>query len=870
MHQFSSDPPAMSRAVGPVGRGAHRRPRTTSRAGVALLAASLVLSVALVPAVASAAPAPVAASAASAPETLPGCTATPTRVRVEPGAAAGINFSETRAEGHYAFTVGGLKIWTDSASSQAKVAGYIPTDFALADAGVPSFSYTATAGIPTSLQLVLDPDGNTGSAPLGFLAYEPAVYGDNYWSNTDFAVGGGMGYTSYAPLDVYLAQHPSARVKAVGFSLGSGVHGSGVLQSLTAGCKVYDFAFTPIASCTGSAAVAVRPENTAGFSFAETRATGHYQFTPAGLKIYTESNGTTDKVAAYKSVDIPFSALGTPSLDYLRSTGVAGASLQLGVDKDGNGTWDGYLVSEPEYEAGKYWSSKDFGIAGGMGYASYGTLNEYWAANPHARVIEIGFSLGSGILGSGVVQSITAGCTTYTFGYTPIASCVTTTPVAVTPANLAGFSFAQTRAAGHYSFTATGLAIYTDDSSSLAKVAGYVPVNYSLGAIGVPSFNYTVGSGTAGASLQIGLDRDGNGTRDAYLVYEPSAYGVGNYWATAYVGIPAGGGYDSFGTLDDFRVANPAAKVTEIGFSLGSGVHASGTLASLTVGCRTYTFGKDTTTITLTGGNYPVGSTITPSAQVNSPTATNRSGALTLKDAGGAVIGTGAASAGGAGVITVGSELKAGDHRVTAVYAGSAGNLPSTSAEATLRMYFTDYAPGSQFFDEVQWVATKKISTGNSATGLKFGATSTIERQALAAWFYRLKHNGTVAPACTVKPFTDVTTGNPFCGEIAWLKAQGITNGFTDGSFHPSDDISRAALAAWFYRLGTGNTTAAACTAKPFTDVALSAAAFCPEISWLKSTLITTGFTDGTFHPGDPIRRDAVAAWLNRLDRLPS
>jgi hypothetical protein len=121
------------------------------------------------------------------------------------------------------------------------------------------------------------------------------------------------------------------------------------------------------------------------------------------------------------------------------------------------------------------------------------------------------------------------------------------------------------------------------------------------------------------------------------------------------------------------------------------------------------------------------------------------------------------------------------------------------------------------------------------------------------------------AADCGSAPFTDVEVGDAFCGEIAWLKTSGITTGYRDGSFHPTASISRAAMAAFLYRLThPGQTAAPTCTAKPFTDVGKTDA-FCGQIAWLKTSGITTGYGDGSFHPAASISRAAMAAFLYRL-----
>ena len=72
----------------------------------------------------------------------------------------------------------------------------------------------------------------------------------------------------------------------------------------------------------------------------------------------------------------------------------------------------------------------------------------------------------------------------------------------------------------------------------------------------------------------------------------------------------------------------------------------------------------------------------------------------------------------------------------------------------------------------------------------------------MAAFLYRFRGspNGP-KPICTVAPFTDVPVGAPFCGEISWMKSVGISNGNPDGTFHPTDTITRQAMAAFLHRL---------------------------------------------------------------------
>lgn len=179
-----------------------------------------------------------------------------------------------------------------------------------------------------------------------------------------------------------------------------------------------------------------------------------------------------------------------------------------------------------------------------------------------------------------------------------VTPCDTTTGPTVITVDSQFADSQDTRSAGHYEFISGGLKIYTDDSSSNAKVAWYHGVDYSLANVGAPAMDYDVTSGIA-PGLQLAVDFDNNGTIDGILVGE-SAYG-NDWWLTGSAaqfvkdGAPSHStGYGSLnhGTLDQWLTNFPTAQVKAIGFSLGSGVHASGVLHSLTFGCHVYTFDK--------------------------------------------------------------------------------------------------------------------------------------------------------------------------------------------------------------------------------------------------------------------------------------
>lgn len=202
----------------------------------------------------------------------------------------------------------------------------------------------------------------------------------------------------------------------------------------------------------------------------------------------------------------------------------------------------------------------------------------------------------SGYLDNVVYNLDSNGITVYDFEPVPpptVNPCTAVSTLHTT--DLSAWDLSQSRSQGSNELVDNGLDVETwndDDNGSpdQRKAAGYYTTNFALEDAGVPNIEFASYSGVR-PSLQLGIDKDGNGSRDAYLVYEPWAYGDGKYWATAYLGVPAGMGYSSFGTLNDYLAANPNARIVQIGYSLGSGVVGQAIISKLTAGCVDYTFG---------------------------------------------------------------------------------------------------------------------------------------------------------------------------------------------------------------------------------------------------------------------------------------
>ncbi|WP_406636686.1 S-layer homology domain-containing protein [Pseudarthrobacter quantipunctorum] len=185
---------------------------------------------------------------------------------------------------------------------------------------------------------------------------------------------------------------------------------------------------------------------------------------------------------------------------------------------------------------------------------------------------------------------------------------------------------------------------------------------------------------------------------------------------------------------------------------------------------------------------------------------------------------------------------------------------------------FVDVSTVQQFYREMAWLAEQKISTGwDEGNGVRsYRPLQAINRDAMAAFLYRMAGSPDYA-APAVSPFADVSTGQQFYREMAWLAEQKISTGWDEGNgvrtYRPLQAINRDAMAAFLYRMA-GSPEYAAPAVSPFADVS-TGQQFYKEMAWLAEQKISTGWDEGngvrSYRPLQAINRDAMAAFLYRL-----
>ena len=114
--------------------------------------------------------------------------------------------------------------------------------------------------------------------------------------------------------------------------------------------------------------------------------------------------------------------------------------------------------------------------------------------------------------------------------------------------------------------------------------------------------------------------------------------------------------------------------------------------------------------------------------------------------------------------------------------------------------------------------------------------------------------------------FSDVDADDWFAESAVYVRDNGVMNGTSDTTFNPNGTTSRGQIAAILYRAAG---SPAVSGAADFPDVT-AGAYYADAASWAAANGIVTGYSDGTFGPGDPITRQQLTAILWRYAGSPA
>ncbi|MDQ2809303.1 MAG: S-layer homology domain-containing protein [Chloroflexota bacterium] len=184
----------------------------------------------------------------------------------------------------------------------------------------------------------------------------------------------------------------------------------------------------------------------------------------------------------------------------------------------------------------------------------------------------------------------------------------------------------------------------------------------------------------------------------------------------------------------------------------------------------------------------------------------------------------------------------------------SVGNPTSDTQEylAPCQISFSDVQASDYFAVPVQYLACQGIISGYSdGTFRPYNQTT---RAQLAKIVVGGEGWALVTP--TTAHFSDVPAGSTFYGFVETAYAHGIISGYSDGTFRPSNPVTRGQLSKII--VGAQGWAVNLTGAPHFNDVAADSI-FYPAIETAFNHGIISGYNDGTFRSGNPATRGQIA-----------
>lgn len=163
------------------------------------------------------------------------------------------------------------------------------------------------------------------------------------------------------------------------------------------------------------------------------------------------------------------------------------------------------------------------------------------------------------------------------------------------------------------------------------------------------------------------------------------------------------------------------------------------------------------------------------------------------------------------------------------------------------------------FFTPVYWAADMNITKGYG--NVYFGPDANCTREQMITFLYRTagspKVSGTVS-------FSDVQKGSYYYNAVLWAAKNGITNGYTSGpnkgKFGVGMNVTREDTMTFIYRMAGRPKYS---TSKSFKDISRGKYYY-DAVRWAAQNGITNGYSDGTFGVGKNVLRKDIVTFLYR------
>lgn len=206
-----------------------------------------------------------------------------------------------------------------------------------------------------------------------------------------------------------------------------------------------------------------------------------------------------------------------------------------------------------------------------------------------------------------------------------------------------------------------------------------------------------------------------------------------------------------------------------------------------------------------------------------------------------------------------------GDGKYTFTMPASKVTVEASFAPAPLP--FEDVTPGAWYESAVRYAYFHNIMEGMRET--EFAPATALTRAMAVQILYNLEGQPDISGENLGYPYEDVDAQAWYGNAVYWARLTGVATGYGDGTFQPSDSITRQEFAQMLYNYAKykGYDISAEGDLSTFPDANSIADWAEAAMSWANGNGLINGHDDGTLEPGGTTTRAQAASILMRFDQ---
>ncbi len=173
--------------------------------------------------------------------------------------------------------------------------------------------------------------------------------------------------------------------------------------------------------------------------------------------------------------------------------------------------------------------------------------------------------------------------------------------------------------------------------------------------------------------------------------------------------------------------------------------------------------------------------------------------------------------------------------------------------------------PEVWYYDSVYWAYNNGVTGGYGED--TFQPFAKLTRAQTVAFLYKMAGSPEVGD--TELSFSDVKDSDWFANAVKWAAANGVANGYRDGTFKPGAECTRAMIVTFIanYAKNVTGIYQKPAEESSFADVK-SGDWFKSAVDWAVSRGITKGYGSGTIGPNVPCSRAMMVTFLRSMSRI--